>query len=185
MGSPKALLKIGDRTFVRHIVEMYKSSVVRKTVVVLGAHAAETQKDLSGLDVVVAKNQDYIQGQLSSVIVGIRAADSLGSNAILVHPVDHPLIRRKTINDLVARFQEAQSLIVVPSFKGRRGHPVLFSAKLFDELQKAPPDIGARSVIWSHAEDVVEIETDDEGVITDIDTPEQYERLLKKLKTKS
>jgi molybdenum cofactor cytidylyltransferase len=185
MGTPKALLKIGDNTFIRHIIETYRSSNVQRTVVVLGAHAAEIQKDLSGLDVVVATNQDYAQGQLSSVIVGTGIAESLGSSAILIHPVDHAVVHSKTINDLVARFRETGSLVVVPSFEGKRGHPVLFSSRLFHELQNSPPDVGARFVVWSHAEDVVEVETDDKGVITDVDTPEQYERFLRELKTKS
>ena len=69
--------------------------------------------------------------------------------------------------------------IVVPIYRGRRGHPVLFSSRLFAELLTAPLDVWAKSVVDRHWDEVLEIETEDEGVIVDIDTPEEYHRRIK------
>jgi len=60
-------------------------------------------------------------------------------------------------------------------------HPVLFSNKLFKEIRTSPADVGARNVVWLHAEDTVEIETDYSGIILDIDTPEDYENLQRNM----
>ena len=176
MGSPKALLKINGKTFVRHIIDVYSTTNVEKIVIVIGAHAQEIKKELLGLNVTVAVNKNYNTGQLSSIITGIEVTKAFHPDGVLIHPVDHPLISAGVINSLVVKFNESPNLIVLPSFKGKRGHPVLFSTKLFDELKNAPLEIGARSVVWSHSNEVIEVETEEKGIILDIDTPGDYER---------
>jgi molybdenum cofactor cytidylyltransferase len=181
MGTPKALLRVGGKTFIRHIVDVLNSSEVDKVVIVLGANADEIERELAGLVVSVAINQNYSAGQLSSVLKGIETVERFSPDGILLHPVDNPMVGTEVINALVTKFSETSCLIALPTFKGKRGHPVLFSAKLLGELKKAPPDIGARSVVWSHAAEVVEVETKDEGIICDIDTREDYENLQRNL----
>ena len=185
MGTPKALLRIGGKTFIRHIVDVLNSSEVEKVVVVLGANAEEIKRELAGLDVTLAINQNYSSGQLSSVLKGIETVEPISPDGVLLHTVDNPMVDSDVINALVTKFSETSCLIALPTFKGKRGHPVLFSAKLFGELKKAPPDIGARSVVWSHATEVVEVETKDEGIICDIDTREDYENLQRNLHSSS
>jgi molybdenum cofactor cytidylyltransferase len=68
----------------------------------------------------------------------------------------------------------------VPRYRGRRGHPVIFSRSLFPELMNAPLDQGAKTVVHAHRDDTLEIDTDDEGVSIDIDTPQEYRRFVKK-----
>jgi molybdenum cofactor cytidylyltransferase len=182
MGSTKALLRVGGKTFIRHIVDVLNSSEVDKVVVVLGANAEEVKKELAGLDVTVAINQNYSAGQLSSVLKGIETVEPFSPDGILLHPVDNPMVSTEVIDALVKKFSEASCPVALPIYKGKRGHPVLFSAKLFGELKSAPPDIGARSVVWSHAAEVVEVETKDEGIICDIDTREDYENLQRNLR---
>ncbi len=181
MGTPKALLRVGGKTFIRHIIDVLNSSEVEKIVVVLGANAEENRKELAGLDVTVANNPNYTAGQLSSVLKGIETVEPFSPDGILLQPVDNPMVNTEVINALVAKFSETSCPIALPTFKGKRGHPVLFSAKLFGELKNAPPDVGARSVVWSHAAEIVELETKDEGVICNIDTREDYENLQRNL----
>jgi molybdenum cofactor cytidylyltransferase len=75
---------------------------------------------------------------------------------------------------MIDRFYESKKLIVIPTHKGKRGHPVLLSSRLFSELLNAPLDQGAKAVVRAHRDETLELETDDEGVIIDIDTPDEY-----------
>ena len=181
MGVPKALLEIGSRTFIRHLVDVYRAAGVEKIVVVLRPDAAVIENELAGLDVTFVLNRHPEKGQLSSIVAGLEAARTFGPEGALIHPVDHPSVSTATINKLLEQYNQRRGLIVLPTCKGRRGHPVLFSSKLFDELMNARPDVGARSVVWAHRKDVTEVETAEEGVIRDIDTPHDYEHLQRHL----
>jgi molybdenum cofactor cytidylyltransferase len=94
----------------------------------------------------------------------------------LVHLVDHPFIGAELVNLMVDRFYETKKLIVLPRYRDRRGHPVIFSKMLFAELLGTPVDQGAKAVVHAHRQETLEIVTEDEGVTIDIDTPEEYRR---------
>ncbi len=93
-------------------------------------------------------------------------------------PVDHPRVSRDLIDQLIRRFAKSRPPIALPVHQGRRGHPVLFSREVFDEIKTAPDTVGARHVVWNHAEEVLEVETTDPGVTCDVDTPEEYSKLV-------
>jgi molybdenum cofactor cytidylyltransferase len=177
MGVPKPLLKINGKTFLRHLIDLYHSSAVRTIVVVLGASANDVNEQLQLSDVIVTYNHDYVHGQLSSVIKGVQAAEDLGADAVIIHPVDHPLISASLIDALVSRYVRNGSPVVIPTCNGKRGHPVLFSQSLFDELKNAPQEIGARAVVRMHQADVDEVKTNEEGILLNIDSPEDYVHL--------
>lgn len=181
MGEPKALVKIGGTSFVRHIVETYKKTQINDLIVVTGVACSEIERELSGKDVAIIQNPQSHLGQLSSILTAIEALRPSSPDGVLIHPVDHPAVNADTINTLIDKFNNDRPLIVLPVCEGKRGHPVLFSAKLFDELAGTPLDQGARSVVWSHKQDVVEIPTSDKGILLDIDTREDYERLQRNL----
>jgi molybdenum cofactor cytidylyltransferase len=176
MGRPKALLPVGEGFFLERIVDALEKTKVHKIIVVLGHNAAELEEKIHHLPVTVLMNPDYSQGQLSSLIVAVRALEKEKLDAILLHLVDHPFLNPELVNRMIDRFYESKKLIVVPTYKGRRGHPVIFSRRLFGELLAAPLDRGAKSVVRAHAAEALEIETDDEGITLDIDTPEDYRR---------
>lgn len=176
MGRPKALLPIDGVRFVEKIVSTLKSTDVGNIIVVLGHNAEEMRRKISDLPVTILINHDYKQGQLSSLQVAIRHLESSGGpvDGILVHLVDHPYIEAKLVNLMIDRFYETKKLIVVPRFQDRRGHPVIFARALFSELLAAGTDQGAKPVVHAHRDDTLEIDTDDKGVLIDIDTPEEY-----------
>jgi len=183
MGRPKALLPIDGVRFIERIVATLKSTRVDEIITVLGHNAEEMRQKVSDLPVKIVVNQDYKQGQLSSLIAAIRSIES-GENhhrvdAILVHLVDHPYINVDLVNLMIDRFYETKPLIVVPRYRGRRGHPVIFSRALFAELLAAPLDQGAKTVVHAHRDQTLEIDTDDAGVTVDIDTPEEYRKHIK------
>jgi molybdenum cofactor cytidylyltransferase len=93
--------------------------------------------------------------------------------------VDHPLISANLVGDLIAMFYSSNAPIVLPVFDGRRGHPVLFSAKLFPELQAAPPDVGARAVVWAHRPEICEFPTNEEGCVLNLNDPETFARVTR------
>jgi molybdenum cofactor cytidylyltransferase len=121
-------------------------------------------------------NPDFARGQLSSLHVAIGALDAEKVDGILVHLVDQPFLDSALVNRMIDKFYESKKAIVVPTYKRKRGHPVLFSKQLFQELLDAPLDQGARTVVQAHPEETLEIESDDERVALDIDTPEEYRR---------
>jgi molybdenum cofactor cytidylyltransferase len=178
MGRPKALLPIDGVRFVEKIVAALKSTDVGNTIVVLGHNAEEMRQKIGDLPVTILVNHDYKQGQLSSLQVAIRHLESAGEgrsvDGILVHLVDHPYISATLVDLMIDRYYETGKLIVVPRFQGRRGHPVIFGRALFAELLAAGPDQGAKPVVHAHRDDTLEIDTEDAGVLIDIDTPEEY-----------
>jgi molybdenum cofactor cytidylyltransferase len=176
MGRPKALLPIGGVTFLEQIVSAFKSSKVGEIIVVLGHNAEALRSKIGHLPARFVINPNYARGQLSSLHVAIRALDAEKVDGILVHLVDQPFLDSALVNRMIDKFYESKKAIVVPAHKGRRGHPVLFSKRLLQELLDAPLDQGAKAVVQAHPEETLEIETDDERVALDIDTPEEYRR---------
>lgn len=119
-------------------------------------------------------NPDADAGQLSSLLAGLDVADRPGVRAVLVAPVDAPLVAPETVATLVRVFESANAIIVRAVHRGRHGHPVLFSRAVFDELRHADPGVGARAVLRAHEASIVNVEVDDPGVLGDVDTPEDY-----------
>jgi molybdenum cofactor cytidylyltransferase len=87
-------------------------------------------------------------------------------------------VSERLVGDLVEHFYDARKAIVLPTYNGRRGHPVIFSNELFVELLAAPADQGARSVVWAHAADVLEVPTDEEGVVLNLNDPDMLRRAI-------
>jgi molybdenum cofactor cytidylyltransferase len=178
MGKPKALLRVDGQTFIERIVEAFGKTRVGKTVVVLGHHLEEIRKEILRLPVEIIVNADYKKGQLSSLQAAIRRIDAEGAEAMLVHLVDLPFVNPELVDRMIEMFRTSGKSIVAPRYRGRRGHPVLFSSRLFGELLSLPVDRAAKEVVRAHQEDTLEVETDEEGVIHDIDTPEEYSRYV-------
>ena len=180
MGTPKALLPVDGQTFIERIVTALKKTTVSAIVVVLGHHLEEIRQKVAQLSVTMVVNQNYRSGQLSSLQAAIRSLEGKNVDAILVHLVDHPFLDSRLVDEMIKRFYESKKMIVVPLYKGRRGHPVLFSSKLFPELLAAPLEVGAKEVVHAHRGDTLEIQASDEGVTIDIDTPEEYRQHVRK-----
>ena len=178
MGRPKALLPYREGTFLEHLIEVTRHPRIGVTRVVLGA-GAEVIRTIAKLDPsVVVINPGWEEGQLSSVNAGLRSLVGVDADGIVLCPVDHPLVSARLVSELVERFYENNKAIVVPTYGGRRGHPVIFSNELFGELLAAPTDKGARAVVWAHAADILEVPTDEEGVVLNINDPNMLKRTI-------
>jgi molybdenum cofactor cytidylyltransferase len=178
MGSPKPLLKIGEKCFVQHIVDVLIASRVLDIVVVLGADGKAIQTQLNWFKGKTVINEEWEKGQLSSIVAGLRAVDQKDLHGVLIWPVDRPLVSEHVIVGMLHQFWTKHMQIVVPVFSGQRGHPVLVGKSLLEDLEKAPMDIGARTVLWDHPKDVLEYQTEEEGVVINIDSAEDYQKYV-------
>jgi molybdenum cofactor cytidylyltransferase len=178
MGRPKALVPFEGLTFVEHLLQATNHPRVGIVRVVLGANAESIQAELKLDQEIVVVNQDWQQGQLSSIQSAIRSLPADQTAGLLLCPVDHPLISSQLVSRLVAEFDSDRKLIVVPTHQGRRGHPVIFHASVYAELLDASPNVGARQVVWAHPDAIAEIETDEAGVILNLNDPETMRKAL-------
>ena len=172
MGRPKALLPFQGRTFLENILDAVAHSSIGETIVVVGHHRAEIAAHVRVPRLVF--NPDYEQGMITSFQTGIRALapDCVGAMLFLV---DHPVVEAGTINTLAQNV--APNRIVVPTFNGKRGHPVLFGSKVLEEILALPPSQGANIVVRRDPGRVMELAVDAPGVLVDVDTPEDFEKL--------
>jgi molybdenum cofactor cytidylyltransferase len=176
MGRPKALLACQGTTFLGHLLRVTAHPAIGIRRVVLGAAADEIRRAASLAPEVVVVNQDWQRGQLSSLHAGMRSLPKDASDGILVCPIDHPLISPLLVDRLIKAFRAQKKLIVMPTWQGHRGHPVIFASQLYQELLTAPAEAGARAVVWAHQADIFEMPTTEEGVTQNLDDPEALQR---------
>lgn len=178
MGSPKALLPYRDRTFLEHLLEVTDHPRLGVRRVITGASHAEIVRRVSLPADVVVMNRRWQKGQLSSIRAAIESLRVTETEGMLVALVDHPLIDGKVVEALLAAFDSSPRSIVLPTWQGRRGHPVIFPARLYAELYNAPEEVGARAVVWAHKNEVVEVPCEEEGVVLDIDDRATFDKLF-------
>jgi molybdenum cofactor cytidylyltransferase len=178
MGMSKPLLPLGETTFLGHLLANLRRSRAEPLVVVLGHEAERVKREVSLQGVSWVENPRYREGMLSSVEAGLRTLRDVPADAALLFPVDHPRVGAALVDALIEAFERTGAPVIIPRMRGRRGHPVLFARSLWPELATAPPSVGARQVVWDHAREVLEVPTDDQGVVDDIDTPELYRSLV-------
>jgi len=181
MGRHKANLTIGTRdTFLSRIVRTFRMAGVDDVVVVVGFDPAAILAAFSktGETARFVENPDFDRGQLSSLLKGVNAIDRPGVVAALVTLVDVPLFSEETVRAVVSRYRENRAPVVRPVRGAQHGHPVLIDRSLFDEIRRADPAVGAKSIVRANASAAGDVEVDDEGAFVDIDTESDYERLL-------
>ena len=177
MGIDKATLTYRGRTFLETIVQTLGEGDIERIVVVLGHHAQEIQRQIKVEAAQVVINPDYRSGQTSSLQAGLRSLIADDLEAIILCLVDHPAVCAETVRRLVATFRHSGAPVVIPTYQGRRGHPVLIGRQVFHELLDLPTDVGANSVVRRYRPATQFVEVDDEGAVIDVDDPESYQRL--------
>lgn len=185
MGTPKALLSYpgttmtpGKITFLEHLLTVAQHPKVNTLRVVLGARADLVLNRVGIQPDWIVRNEDWEKGQLSSIQAAIRSLPPK-IDGLVLFLVDHPLISPGVVARLVEAFYETKAAVVVPTYEGKRGHPVVFAARLFDELLRAPEDKGARAVVWAHAKETAEVVTLEEGVVLNLNDQKAYKTALK------
>jgi molybdenum cofactor cytidylyltransferase len=183
MGTPKALLPYRGKTFLEHLIEVTRHPRVGVTRIVLGAGADNIREKLRLDPASIALNSDWAQGQLSSIQAAVRSLPSGATEGLILCPVDHPMVSAKLVAQLIGEFDSSGKTIVLPTFHGRRGHPLIFRANVYEELLEAPAEVGARQVVWSHSAEVLEVPTEEEGVTLNLNDPEVLRKALSKVES--
>jgi molybdenum cofactor cytidylyltransferase len=176
MGGPNKLLaELGGKPLVRLVTEQALASKAKDVIVVTGHQAELVEKVLHGLDVKFVRNPDFAQGLASSVKAGVAAVPG-GADGVVICLGDMPMISAPLIDHLIEAFApDRGNLIAVPVSDNRRGNPVLWSRRFFNELMTLDGDVGARHLIAKHTEAVAEVPVEGFGAFLDIDTPQALE----------
>lgn len=176
MGSIKQLLRMGDRSLLETVIENLRKSQVDEIVLVLGfsAETIRQQVSLDGVQVVI--NEGYREGMGTSLGVGLSNVDPLAQAALVVL-ADQPFVQPGTIDLLIRRYHERKPQIAIPVYQGFRGNPVLLDRSVFPEVMGLTADIGCRAIFGSHSENILKVPVDDAGILLDVDTKKDFEKL--------
>ena len=173
----KLLAEIDGIAMVRRSAENVLGSRANPVIAVTGHERERTEEALDGLDLTFAHNPDFADGLSTSMKAGLAAMEG-EIDGLLVCLGDMPRVTPETIEKLISAFDPLEGrAICVPTWRGKRGNPVLWSSQFFDEMMEVSGDVGARHLIGSHAELVVEVEMKDDGVMIDVDTPDALARI--------
>jgi molybdenum cofactor cytidylyltransferase len=175
MGMPKQLLPWGKSVILQQMIDNASASRLGMILLVLGSHADEIAGKIqvsSKTRIVV--NRYFQEGMSSSVKCGVKNAPDK-AEAYMLLLGDQPTIVPDIINKLIDCYQKRTHGIIIPIYDGQRGHPVIFDAKYKQELLTIG-DGGAKVVVDKHAHDILEVTVDSAEVLTDIDTPQDYQK---------
>jgi molybdenum cofactor cytidylyltransferase len=173
MGTCKQLLRLEGKTVIAHCLETLLAGGVEEVVVVVSATGDEVAQVAGAYPVRVVRNPDPEGDMAASIRIG-RGALSSPATGVLIALCDYPLVTALTISRLIEEQLRNPGNIIIPCHNGRRGHPPLFPRRLLDEL--AGP-LTLRDLLRTYAERVRHLEVQDPGVLIDMDTPEDYQRI--------
>ncbi len=178
MGCCKQLLDLGGKTVLARCLDTLLAGGIEQVVVVVGTGGEKVAAEAGRFPVDVVVNQNRGGDMASSVLVGRRHLATAVSG-VIVALCDYPLVSPATIDYLASVHEAAPASILVPRHEGRKGHPALFPVGLLDELSWGGT---LRDLTHRHQQAVSLLDTDDAGILHDMDTPEDYHRLLKQIK---
>ncbi|MSO88954.1 MAG: 4-diphosphocytidyl-2C-methyl-D-erythritol kinase [Rhodospirillaceae bacterium] len=182
MGANKMATMVDGAPMISHVVDSVIASHAKPVIVVTGHEPERVRDALKGRNVTFVHNPDYATGQSTSLRAGIAAVPADADGAIVCLG-DMPRIKPADIDRIVNAFNPVEGRgIVVPTWKGKRGNPILWARRFFDEMKAVSGDIGARQIISAHGEAVYELEMGDDSALVDVDTPEALASLAPAMK---
>jgi len=178
MGVDKLSLPLGRKTVLEHCFKALLQSNVEELVIVLSGRNKDVKNLFQGEEVRIVVNSHPEKGMSSSLRRGLQAIHP-HCQGILIALGDQPFLKTRTINALILAFDHRKEGIIVPSFRGRWGHPVIFHRKYKKELLRLKGDVGGRSIIERHPEDVRLVPVKSIGVVKDVDTWQDYKNQVR------
>nr|MBN1229078.1 putative selenium-dependent hydroxylase accessory protein YqeC [Anaerolineae bacterium] len=174
MGTPKLLLPWQGSTMIRKVCSRVVSEAFYEVIVVTGSEHDAISQEVADLPVKVVFNPNYAEGEMiGSLKVGLDACT--GSDTVMVVLGDMPAIQKTVISDLLDIFASQQKPVVVPVYRGKRGHPVIFDKSVWGELRQLPPGSAPRAVLAAHPEMIHQHQVSTDTILHDIDTPNDYQ----------
>jgi len=178
MGKPKLFLPFGDKSMIEKVVINASWSLLDKIIVVTGAEEERMKKLLQDYHVEIVRNKRHRDGMLSSVQCGLQAI-SENTDAVMILLGDQPMISHAVIDGLIALSGRAGKGIILATYDGQRGHPLLFGRKYVDEIIGFSPDMILKDLLGNHPADIEEMETGQVEILMDIDNNQDYKEALK------
>ncbi len=183
MGSDKLALPWGRKTLLERCFRTLLQSQVREVVIVRGIRSKRLEDNFHEKEIKTVTNLHPELGMSRSIRQGLRAVHP-ESEGFLIALGDQPFLKTRTINALIRAFDRVKERIVVPSFQGRTGHPVIFHKVYKKELMNLKGDVGGKSIIERHPEDVRVVKVRSIGVVRDLDTWQDYQKSREKVGVK-
>lgn len=174
MKKQKLLLPFNGKTIIEKVIDNAMQTVKSNIVVVLGSHHEEIRKQIGNPSLQYVINNNFNAGMLSSVICGFRALPESAA-AALIFLGDQPHIPPTAAKKLTEAKKHCTKGIIIPVYKGRRGHPILIDTKYTSEIENLDPMDGLRGLTNNNQTDILEVECDTPEILRDIDTPEDYQ----------
>ena len=166
------------RSILAELIGALSGAGASPIVVVTGAHREAVEATLAEIKVAYVHNPAYIQGSmLQSIQAGLRYLRITEVEGALIAPGDHPAVRVDTIRRLMAHGRNMASGILIPSYRMRRGHPILVPRLHWEEILGMPGEASMRDFLAQHEGHIEHVVVGDPGVLFDVDTPEDYRRL--------
>ena len=179
MGRPKALLPYQGKTFLNKLVDDFEQIGCQPIVIILGKAAPQIQPQLKGYDVSIEINHHPEKGPLSSLQIGLQCLPP-NCPGFFFCPVDHPAVKIKTLKNMLLAWKGSPKNVIRPSFQGRRGHPVLLGRDWIEIVRVLPLSSNMRELLCQRIENVIDLPVSDPGILTNVDTPSDYQQLTDK-----
>ena len=174
----KLLVKVDGKAMIRHAVDTLRAAGAAPIIVVTGHEAERVRELLDDADVTFVHNDAYAEGLSTSLRTGIAAVPDACDGAVVALG-DMPRLQAAHVARLIAAFSaDTGRAICVPTWRGKRGNPVLWARRFFAEMRQVDGDVGAKHLIGAHADLVYEVEMPDSGVLIDVDSPEALAEMV-------
>lgn len=181
MGTQKLCMPIGEHTILEQTVDNYLGSKVDEIIVVIGHEAQRVRQLIAGKPVTIVYNSNYDKGMSTSIASGLQHVKRSIQN-VMIALGDQPYIRSDIINLIIETHKSSRKGIIVPVYKGNRGHPAIFNMSYKEELLQLEGDTGGKQITDRHPDDVFEIDVEFEEIIADIDTIDTYNQTISRFK---
>lgn len=176
-GHNKLFLRVGERSMIQQVVANLADSAVDRIFVVTGHERERVRNELKNQPVTFVHNREFSKG-LSTSLRSALARLPKEISAAMICLADMPFVGSLHINALIEAYDpKAERSICVPTYQGKRGNPVLWDRRYFQQMMEIQGDVGAKHIIGEYDDSVIEVEIDDAGVLTDVDTPESYAKM--------
>ena len=184
MGQLKALLPFGTYTVIEQVIQPLLHADLADVMVVLGHRSADIAKVLAPWPVHVLYNPDYRQGMTTSVQVALRYITPL-PDAYLLVLVDQPHLGLTPVRQVLSGFRQTGKGLVIPTYNGKRGHPIVLAARYRQDVLALGPDQGLNIVTRGHPDDTLEVPMSADDILRDMDYPAEYEAELQRWQQRS
>jgi len=176
MGQPKMLLPWENTTVIEHVISVIMNTGIDDILVTTGGAREQIEKVITKYPVQAIHNKIYTNGEmLSSLQCGLRALRTQ-VDATLIVLGDQPQVQERSVRMVCDAFRTLKSNIIVPSYQMRRGHPWLVARPLWNELLEMKSPQSPRDFLNVHKDDIHYVDVDDQNILADLDTPEDYQR---------